>query len=253
MSTNADLATRLGGALSLAHAPVALSFHDSAPPGVASFSGTVPAGCAFWERGMSATFATATADHLLCSIGVHTHNLAGAPESQARELADTLAAMTGLDYVREAEVKAIPTMPKQHRHVVYGPLAEHPVAPDVVLLFANARQALVLSEAVQRVDGGTPPAMGRPACALIPQVVTGGAGGMSLGCCGARVYLGRTLTDDVALWGLPGAKLALYAKAIETLAKANTTLTVFHERRAQDVEQGARPAVRESLARLTAS
>ena len=53
--------------------------------------------------------------------------------------------------------------------------------------------------------------MGRPACAVVPQVVNGGRGAMSLGCCGARAYL-DAMPDGVALWALTGGKIAAYAR-----------------------------------------
>ena len=74
-------------------------------------------------------------------------------------------------------------------------------------------------------------------------------------CCGARSYL-EVLSDDVAMWGLHGGKIEQYVSEIETLAKANATLTQFHERRRSDIESGELPSVAESLsppARLASS
>jgi uncharacterized protein (DUF169 family) len=166
------------------------------------------------------------------------------------ELKQALEAMSGLDYVREEEVAAIPVAERQARHVVYGPLADFPLDPEVVLLFAHARQGLILSEAVARVDKGMPPAMGRPACAVVPQVLNLGSAAMSLGCCGARAYL-DALTDSVAMWALPGGKLDQYCEQIAVLARANKTLTAFHARRRQDIESGERPTVQQSLERFS--
>ena len=157
--------------------------------------------------------------------------------------------MTGLDYVRAEEVAAIPVVQREVNHAIYGPLADFPTEPDLVLLFANARQGLVLSEAIGRVDGGVPPAMGRPACAALPQAFNHGRATMSLGCCGARAYL-DALSDDTALWALPGNRLDEYCEQIATFASANRTLAMFHERRRADVESGMRPTVQESLQRL---
>jgi len=100
------------------------------------------------------------------------------------------------------------------------------------------------------VDNGAPPALGRPACAIVPQVINQGAAAISLGCCGARAYL-DALSDDVALWAFPGSKLDHYCAEIVTLARANKTLTAFHARRREDVESGKRPTVRQSLERLS--
>lgn len=72
---------------------------------------------------------------------------------------------------------------------------------------------------------------------------------MSLGCCGARAYI-DALTDNVALWALPGSKLSEYAEQIATLAKGNKVLTNFHEMRKADIESGVEPTVEESLQKL---
>src|SRR4051794_24587093 len=92
-----------------------------------------------------------------------------------------------------------------------------PLPPSTVLFFANSRQSLAITEAVQQVEPGIPPALGRPACAVIAQAVNTGKPAMSLGCCGARAYL-NVLTDDFALWALPGARIAEYAERIRVLA-----------------------------------
>ena len=235
--------------LDLSLPPIAISFSDRIPAGVTSFDGVVPAGCVFWQLAATRTFVTTTKDHELCSIGVHTHHMAQPSSSQQAELKQALEAMSGLDYVREDEVAAIPVMQREVKHAIYGPLADFPLEPAVVLLFAHAQQGLILSEAAGRVDKGVPPAMGRPACAVVPQVVNHGYAAMSLGCCGARAYL-DALSDSVAMWAFPGSKLGQYCEQITILARANKTLTAFHVRRREDVESGERPTVRQSLERL---
>lgn len=102
---------------------------------------------------------------------------------------------------------------------------------------------------MQQVEPGLPPALGRPACAVIPQAINTGKPALSLGCCGARAYL-DVFTDDFALWALPGNRIADYAARIKVLADANTILTKFHELRRDDVAAGKSPSVNESLARL---
>ena len=243
-------AALLNSALGLTLPPIAVSFCEAVPDGVPEFEGSVPAGCVFWEEAARRTFATSAPHHALCSIGIHTMNLSQAPASQPDELQAALQAMMGLDYVREEEVAAIPVLQREVGYALYGPLAEFPVEPNVVLLFADARQGLVLSESLGRVDGGVPAAMGRPACAALPQAFNQGIAAMSLGCCGARAYL-DALSDDIALWALPGARLDQYCEQIETFANANRALTTFHERRRADVDAGGRPTVQESLQRLS--
>jgi uncharacterized protein (DUF169 family) len=244
------LAKDLISSLELSLPPIAIAFCDAVPPGVAAFDGVVPAGCSFWQEAAIHTFVTSTKDHELCAIGVHTHNLSQRSPSYQAELREVLEAMSGLDYVRPEEVAAIPVVQREVKHVLYGPLAEFPLNPEVVLLFAHAQQGLILSEAAARVDKDLSPAMGRPACAVVPQVLNHGHAAMSLGCCGARTYL-DVLSDSVALWAFPGTKLDQYCAAIVSLARANKTLTMFHTQRREDIESGKQPTVRQSLERFS--
>jgi uncharacterized protein (DUF169 family) len=124
-------------------------------------------------------------------------------------------------------------------------------APDIVLLFVNSNQTLILSEATQQVESQVAPAMGRPACAVVPQVMNTGRAALSLGCCGARAYL-DVLPDDVAIFAIPGAKLAEYTERIEALSKANALLSRFHQIRRRAVEEGQNPTIKDSLAALNA-
>ena len=249
MSKFQPQARLLATSLNLSLQPVAIAFCELLPDQLARFEGTVPAGCVFWQEAATRTFATSAKDHALCSIGIHTHNMAGAPASQPDQLQASLQAMIGLDYVREEEIAAIPVAQRETKHAVYGPLAEFPMDPEVVLLFAHAQQGLILSEAVARVDAGAAPAMGRPACAVVPQALNSGRAAVSMGCCGARAYL-DAMTDAIALWALPAAKLDQYCEQIKILADANKTLSLFHQLRRKGVEAGVRPTVQESLLQL---
>jgi len=102
------------------------------------------------------------------------------------------------------------------------------------------------------IEGGLPPAMGRPACAVIPQAANSGRSALSLGCCGARAYL-DVLTDDIALYAIPGPSIAAFSERIEALSNANRILRKFHQIRRQEVEAGGTPTVKQSLAALQAA
>ena len=197
-------AEQLVSSLELSLPPVAIAFCDVVPDDVPMFEGVVPAGCAFWSQATSRTFATAARDHALCAIGIHTHNLSGAAASQPDELHASLKAMMGLDYVREEEIPAIPVMPRPRAHALYGPLADFPVQPEVVLVFAHAQHGLILSEAVARVDGGTPPAMGRPAVCHRPAGTQSAARGHEPGVL-RRARLPRCLDGRRGALGPAGA------------------------------------------------
>ena len=243
-----QLADRLSTSLRLRQAPVAISFSDSVPAGMKAHDGRVPAGCRFWQDAATSAFATSAADHNLCAIGVHTHNLQSSATQQT-DLVDALRVFADLSYVRAEDVAAIPVMKSQPKIVTYSPLANCTLAPEVVVLFVDASQTLLLSEATQQVENQNAPAMGRPACAVIPEVVNTGVAALSLGCCGARAYL-DVLTDEVAIFAIPGSKLQAYVQRIDALARANAVLAKFHRIRRRDIEAGHSPSVKESLAAM---
>jgi len=246
----AAIAATLTASLQMTQPPVAISFADSPPAGLPTHTGRVPAGCRFWEDGAAAAFATTAADHSGCAIGVYTHSLQSSPEQQT-DLIDALKVFADLGYVRPEDLPQIPVLQSRPKYVVYSPLAHTALAPDIVLLFVNANQTLILSEATQQVEDQVAPAMGRPACAVVPQVMNTGRAALSLGCCGARTYL-DVLPDDVAIFAIPGTKLAAYAERVDALSRANLVLSKFHQLRRHAVEAGQNPTVKESLAAMSA-
>jgi uncharacterized protein (DUF169 family) len=252
MISFASFAKTLTESLNLTQSPIAVAFAEHVPEGVKTYSGTVPAGCRFWQEAATQVFATVPQQHDLCSIGMYTHHLEDGPGVQV-DLQDALKVFGDLGYVRTEDMPFIPVLElpskKAAKVVVYGPLASIPVQPDVVLLFVQADQTLILSEASQQLENGLPPAMGRPACGVIPQAFNTGRTALSLGCCGARAYL-DVLTPDVALYAIPGSKLAAFTERVAALAAANSVLTQFHTLRRRDVEAGKHPTVKESLAAM---
>ncbi|MGA8085778.1 MAG: DUF169 domain-containing protein [Terracidiphilus sp.] len=246
-----QLAETLDRSLRLAQPPVAVCFPDSVPASVPAHQGHAPAGCQFWREAATAPFATLSADHALCAVGSYTHNLE-LSDAEQRELEESLAVFGSLGYVTPEDLPLISVLNRRPKHVVYAPLAQSPLPPEVVLLFGDASQALIISEAVQQVEHRNPPALGRPACAVIPHVANTGLAALSLGCCGARAYV-DAFTADLVLCALPGARLAAYVERIAALASANAILSQFHKRRSQDISTGARPTVKESLAAMNAA
>lgn len=245
MENYSALSRELSDLLHLEVPPIAIAFSDSQPAKSTMFEGQAPAGCRFWEEGANSVFTTVAQDHAMCAIGVHTHNLQSSP-AQQKDLMDALRVFADLGYVRAEDVPQIPVLKDAAKFVTYAPLAETPLPPDVVMLFIRADQTLILSEATQQLEGDYAPAMGRPACAVVPQVVNSGKPAMSLGCCGARAYL-DTFTPERAIFAIPGQKIDTYVAQIRTLTKANSALTQFHQLRRTQITAGARPTIEESL------
>jgi len=251
MALNLGLAAKtLTESLQLKLPPVGICALEDVPQGIPTFSDRVAAGCKFWELAADNVFATSAEHHALCSIGLYTHNLETTARSQ-EDLGDALKVFADLGYVREEDLPLIPVLQRKPKALVYGPLDKLQAAPDAVILFVDPAQILVLSEAAQQVEMTHMPALGRPACGVVPQAINTGRAALSLGCCGARAYV-DALKDDTALFAIPGAALDRYVERIAALAKANSILNSFHTLRKADVARGESPTVKESLARLQA-
>jgi uncharacterized protein (DUF169 family) len=221
---------RMTEILELTCAPVAVTFTAAAPAGVARVAKAGPAGCAYWKQAADgAVFYTDAADHYNCPVGSYTHGVTLPPE-RAKELADVVGTMVGLQYIRTEEVGALPRRAEPFRVAVYAPLAAAPVAPDVVLVRGHARQIMLLAEAARAAGlAGDAAAMGRPACAMIPAVLGGPGGVTSLGCIGNRVYTG--LGDDELYFTIPGPRVGDVVERLETVVRANGELEKYHEGR----------------------
>ena len=217
--------------LHLTSTPVAITFTDVAPAGVAHVEATEPAGCGYWRRAANGeTFFTVADDHKRCPVGAHTHNVPLSPGEQG-ELMGLIETMVGLSYLKMEEVPNIPTRQTPLQVAVYSPLADAPLTPDVVLVRGNARQLMLLAEAAQAAgvatDGAT---MGRPTCAVIPAAINAGRTAASFGCVGNRVYTGADEND--AYYAIPGSQLEVVEAQLATIVAANQALEAFHRARA---------------------
>src|SRR5579862_3772899 len=211
--------------LRLRRRPIAVSFLDQEPPGIERFRGTEPSGCAFWRLAAEGrVFYTVPSDHFNCAVGAYTHNIALSPERE-KETEQTLKMMFDLGYVKPEEVPQIPRLAKTPAAIVYAPLAETLVAPDVVLFACKPFGAMLLSEAANRAGVGSgAPALGRPTCMALPASMQMGAI-LSLGCIGNRVYTG--LGEDEMYFVLRGKDLAAVADALAVITSANAALNQY--------------------------
>jgi len=222
---------QLSGALGLQRRPVAVAFRSTPPPGVARFSGVEPSGCSFWRLAMSEkTFYTVPADHHNCPIGSYTHNITP-PAERAGELEQTLGLMADLGYLRMEEVPAIPRLPTTPGAVVYAPLGDTPVDPDVVLVAGRPGRVMLLQEAALRAGIAAPaPLLGRPTCMALPASLAQGVIATT-GCVGNRVY--TDLGEDELYVVIPGKDVARVAAEAQTIANANLKLSEYHRGRRQ--------------------
>lgn len=228
-----QLERQIAAAVNLARRPVAVAFLDAPPAGVQKFEGSQPSGCSFWRLAASGrVFYTVPENHFNCAVGAYTHNIALSPERQ-NETEQTLKMMFDLGYVKPEEVPQIPRLAKAPKAILYAPLGDAPVAPDVALFACKPAGAMLLNEAAARagVASGAP-AFGRPTCMALPASLQHGAI-LSLGCMGNRVYTG--LGEDELYLVVRGSDLARLADALGVITSANSALNDYAKGRRQQL------------------
>ncbi len=228
-----QLEREIAAVVKLGQRPVAVAFLDAEPEGIKRFEGTQPSGCSFWRLAAEgSTFYTVPENHFNCAVGAYTHNIPLSPERE-NETAQTLKMMFELGYVQPEEVPQIPRLAKAPKAVLYTPLGEAPVTPDVVLFACKPAGAMLLQEAANRAGVGSgAPALGRPTCMALPASLQHGAI-TSLGCIGNRVYTG--LGEDELYVVLRGTDLAKVAAALKTIGSANVALQDYAKGRREQL------------------
>jgi uncharacterized protein (DUF169 family) len=180
-------------------------------------TGRVAAGCVFWMHAADRTFSTVAADHGNCSVGSLTHGFA-----TLDDVGDNgdVAALLESGWVTMDVVPQIPVVAERPGAVVYGPLADTPTDPDVVFLMLNAKQLMVLSDAIPglRIEG-------KPQCHIIAVAKEQGEVAASVGCALSRVRTGMPATEMTC--AIPAGQLETVVAAIERNAVADTTVARY--------------------------
>jgi uncharacterized protein (DUF169 family) len=225
-----SLSDRLTATLKPSASPLAISFlapgveppvgrrADSYPaPNDSGRTGQVPAGCVFWMKGTTESFATVAADHANCSVGSFTHGFLTLQEAAAK---DDVCAVLESGWVDVASVQALPRVAEKPGTIVYAPLANAVVAPDVVLLRINALSLMTLKDAIPalRIEG-------KPQCHIVAIAKEQGEIAASVGCALSRVRTGMPATETTC--AIPGSKLEDLVTAIEKNAVADTAVARY--------------------------
>ena len=229
MTNYRDLERHFSAMLGLARRPVAIASVQQIPTDITKFEGSVPSGCTFWRLAAEGrTFYTVPSDHYNCAIGCHTHNIPLPSERQA-ELTGTLGLMVDIGYLRMEEVPGIPRLPATPEAIIYAPLGDTPVEPDVVVFAGPAGRVMLLQESAIRAGvAAQMSTLGRPTCMAVPAAMALGMVA-STGCVGNRVYTG---VDEAELYAvIPGRALASVAEEAATIASANAKLLEYHSQR----------------------
>ena len=224
-----QLLAELKEALGLEHTPVGLAFVMEPPPGIARPGREVPSGCSFWPMAEREVFYTSPEDHVNCPIGMMTMGFP-IPTEREPEAKGLLDMMCQMEYISPEELPHIPSVQLEHRGIVYGPLAQFPVEPDVALFICRPGEAMLLAEATGNVDwtgGPALPTFGRPACGVIPMAMQSARSGMSLGCIGSRTY--TSMSADEVVVAVPGTQLDRLMERLPTILRANVGLEKVHK------------------------
>lgn len=223
------LAAELTSLLNLQSPPLAITFGHGAPPGVDPFqsempaptadgrTGRVPAGCVFWVKAQERTFTTAAGDHANCSVGSVTHGFK--PLEEAAGKAD-VAALLEAGWVTPEMFPGIPTVQGHPTHVTYGPLAETPLTPDVVFFRANAKQAMMLSDAIPELSF-----QGKPQCHIIAMAKEQDRVAVSVGCMLSRVRTGIPNTEMTC--AIPAGRLPEVIERLRSALNADKAVAEY--------------------------
>lgn len=205
----AAAAGRLTDMLSLASPPLAITFTSQEPAGIPRYEGAMPkptadgrtgkvtAGCVFWMKAADRTFKTCSEDHANCSVGSLTHGFIPLDVAASH---DDVKAMVQVGWVTPEMFPGIPVVKERPSCVVYGPLAETPIDPDVVFLRVNGKQAMALHDAMPDIRFE-----GKPQCHIIPIAKEQGQVALSVGCMASRTRTGMSNTEMTC--AIPAGKL----------------------------------------------
>lgn len=240
--TNSDwkgLASELSELLKLQSPPLAITFSNAAPEGVADYeagtpepapdgrTGKVAAGCVFWVEAKDRTFTTRPEDHGNCSVGSLTHGLKTIEEVAGNS---DVAALVESGWVTMDVVPHIPVVKQRFEFITYGPLAESPAAPDVVFLRLNAKQVMVLHDAMPGLKFE-----GKPQCHIIPMAKENNDVAVSVGCMLSRVRTG--LPNSEMTCAIPAARLREVVDKLKATSVADLAVAAYASRDAQRFER----------------
>ena len=222
-------AARLTELLTLAAPPLAITFTQAPPPGTARYDGAMPAaaadgrtgkvtaGCVFWMKAVDRTFHTCADDHANCSVGSLTHGFIPLEVAAAH---DDVKAVVQAKWVTPEMFPGIPVVKTRPTCVVYGPLADTPIEPDVVFLRVNGKQAMVLHDAMpgMRFEG-------KPQCHIIPIAKELGQMALSVGCMLSRTRTGMANSEMTC--AIPAGQLAAVIERLSAACAADKAVAGY--------------------------
>ncbi len=215
-------------AFKLAIPPVAMAFVDGQPDGVNTIEGEFPSFCTFWRIAEEKAFYAPAEKHYNCPIGAMILGIE-MPKEVKEELGGLVEKMCECSYLSEDEPANIPTLSKKMSGVVYGPLKDFPVEPELVMMWLKPSQAMIYNEVLgccKWSESMQSMALGRPACAVIPTTLNQSPFGMSLGCTGMRTF--TEISDDHILATLNYKEIGSFLTNLKSTVSANKEMEEFY-------------------------
>ena len=229
MAQYAELARTCETVLGLTHRPVALAPVSTAPRGVPMFQGVSPSSCSFWRYAEQGLFVARSTDHMNCPIGAMTMGFELTAEAKAA-LEGGMNLMVEVGYIDPKEAEHLPSLSKSTSLVLYGPLADFPVRPEVVLMWLNPSQAMLMREATGDVAWKSDVSsnlFGRPSCAALAVASREGNVALSFGCNGMRTF--TQVDSALMLAAVSGALLDTFAESLDRANKAQCSMQKFYD------------------------
>lgn len=226
----AALSDEVSRLLRLAAPPIGIAFRDStdatgaAPVGVAhpaptadGRTGAAAASCVFWMKAVGEVFSTVAEDHGNCSVGSYTHGFKTLSEVADRQ---DVAALVGSGWVGMEDFPRVPAVRDRPASIVYGPLDRMPVEPDVVYIRLNAKQAMVLDDAMGGVRFE-----GKPQCHIMAIAKDDREIAVSVGCMLSRVRTG--MSNNELSCAIPASRLGEVVAALRANAGTERQVAAY--------------------------
>lgn len=223
-----NIAAKLESVLHLTTPLIGIQFSDVQPEGLAQFdeplapiaedgrTGRVPAGCVFWMKASEKSFTTVAQDHGNCSVGSFTHGLLSMSEIASNS---DVSALLESGWVDEKAVASIPFVGRKYNYISYGPLSEGAFHPDVVLMRLNARQMMVVSDALGiSIEG-------KPQCHIVAIAKDQNRVAASVGCALSRARTGMQPSEMTC--AIPAAIFEEVVAAIEKASHIDTEVAKY--------------------------
>jgi len=209
--------------------PIAISFVDAQPTDVArpewilpppppdGRTGAMAASCVFWMMATQQQFATVAADHGNCSVGSLTHGFKTLAEA-AKE-AD-VANLVDANWVAPEIFPKITAVTRKPGAIVYGPLTQTTLHPDVVFMRLDGKRLMKVHAAYPELRFE-----GKPQCHIIAIAKENDVPAASTGCTLSRQHTG--MSDSEITFAVPGHRLAELVERLKSVQAADLRVAAY--------------------------